>query len=379
MRPTWAEIDLGAIQHNLQEIRRVTQPSAAIMAVVKANAYGHGVLPVASTALASGATSLAVAIPDEGIYLRHHGISSPILILGLTLPDQADDIIRHNLIPTVATWDGALALSASARRLGKNSAVFVKLDTGMHRIGLQFDEAVAFIKRLSTLEGIVIHGLFTHFAASDILDKSYTNWQFSRLQSIITDLREAGINIPLKSAANSAAIMDLPNTHLDIVRPGIILYGLAPSDEIAHTLSLIPAMQFKTRVVYVKKIPTGSKIGYGGTFTTPHEAVIATLPVGYADGYNRLLSNQGEVLIQGTRCPVVGRVCMDQITVDVTHLPSVSIGEEAVLFGRQGPAEISIDEIAQKLNTISYEIVCGVNERVPRVYVGGPEIGNREP
>lgn len=368
MRPTWAEIDLHAIAHNLQEIRRFTHNHAKIMAVVKADAYGHGVLPVTSTVLENGATWLAVAIPEEGIHLRQHGIFAPILIMGLTLPEQADEIVRYDLIPTVATRESALALSGAAGRLGKNISVFVKLDTGMHRIGLLCEEAVPFIKQLTSLEGITVQGLLTHFAVSDISDKSYTHRQFNSFQDIVSSLRHEGIDIPVKSAANSGAIVDLPETHLDFVRPGITLYGLSPSDEITG-ISLKPAMQFKTRVVYVKKVPAGSKIGYGCTYTTPHESIIATLPVGYADGYNRLLSNRGEVLIRGTRCPVVGRVCMDQITVDVTHLPPLSVGEEAVLFGKQGQAEISVDEIAQKLNTINYEVVCGISPRVPRVYI----------
>lgn len=371
MRPTWAEIDLSAIRHNLQEIRRVTHPGAAIMAVVKANAYGHGVLPVASTVLAHGATSLAVALPEEGMYLRQHGISAPILIMGLTLPEQTEEIIHYDLMPTVALWESALALSRAACRFAKTVPIFVKLDTGMHRIGLPTEEAVHLVRRLCTLEGIAVQGVFTHFAQADIRDKSYTRLQFNRLQELMSRLHDEDIHIPIKSAANSGAIMDLPDTHLDFVRPGIILYGLSPSAEVAGTLSLVPAMQFKTRAVCVKKVPPGTHIGYGCTYTTAREAIIATLPVGYADGYNRLLSNCGEVLIQGTRCPVVGRVCMDQITVDVTHLPSITVGEEAVLFGRQGSGEISIDEIAQKLNTISYEVVCSVSDRVPRVYVNG--------
>lgn len=371
MRPTWAEIDLRAIKHNLKEIRRVTHPGADIMAVVKANAYGHGVLPVASVVLANGATSLAVAIPEEGIYLRRQGISVPILLLGLTLPEQAEEIVRNHLTPTVATWDSAVALADAARRLDSSVNVFVKLDTGMHRIGLQCDEAIEFVKNLLTLKGVVVQGIFTHFSMSDMRDKSYTHRQFRCFKQVVTALRNQGIDIPLKSTANSAAVSDLPDTHLDIVRPGIILYGLPPSAEVGGSLSLRPAMQFKTRVIYVKKVPAGSKISYGGTFTTSAASVIATLPVGYADGYNRLLSNKADVLIQGTRCPVVGRVCMDQITVDVTHLPSVSIGEEAVLFGRQGQEEISVDEIANILNTINYEVVCWVSDRVPRVYING--------
>lgn len=369
MRNTWVEIDLSAIRHNIREIRRITSPQAEIMAVVKANAYGHGVVPVASTLLANGANSLAVAVPEEGIYLREQGISVPILLLGLTLPEQAEEIVRFNLTPTVATWESAAALSSTAVRLGRTVSVFVKIDTGMHRIGLQVDAAVSFIQNLLTLKGLAVQGLFTHFSMSDMRDKSYTRRQFSGFEQVLAGLYRQGIKVPLKSTANSAAVLELPGTHLDIVRPGIILYGLAPSAEVSASISLKPAMQFKTRVVYVKRLPSGSKISYGGTYTTPAEAVIATLPVGYADGYNRLLSNQGEVLIQGRRCPVVGRVCMDQITVDVTHLPTVSLGEEAVLFGKQGDAEISVNEIAQKLNTINYEVVCWVSGRVPRRYI----------
>jgi alanine racemase len=369
MRPTWVEIDLAAIKHNLREIRRTTHPRASIMAVVKANAYGHGVDEVARTVLANGTDRLAVAIPHEGIYLRQRGITVPILIMGLTLPEQADEIVQHDLHPAVATWESAQALAAAAARCRKEVQVFVKIDTGMHRVGIASGDTVSFIKRLTNLKDLCVAGVFTHFSVADIQDKTYTHGQFDTLNNIIHALHRENITIPLISAANSAAVLDLPETHFDIVRPGIILYGLAPSAEISNKIPLIPAMQFKTRIVYVKKVTKGCKIGYGCTYVTPRDAIIATMPVGYADGYNRLLSNHGEVLIHGVRCPVVGRVCMDQIMADVTPISSVAIGDEAVLFGCQGNEEISIDEIAQKIGTINYEVVCGISERVPRVYI----------
>jgi len=369
MRPTWVEIDLSAIKHNLQEIRRATHPGAAIMAVVKANAYGHGVIEVTRTVLANGASHLAVAIPEEGRYLRQQGITVPILLLGLTLPEQAEEIIQHELSPAVATWESAVALAAAARRLRKPAKIFIKLDTGMHRIGIPVGEAVAFIQRIAVLEGIVLQGLFSHFAIADSKDKTYTNRQFDAFQGVVAALEQAGIRIPNKSVANSATIVDLPSMHLDFVRAGIILYGLAPSDEVGQTMKLRPAMQFKSRISYLKRVPQGSKIGYGCTYTAPIDIVVATLPVGYADGFSRLLSNQGTVLLHGIHCPVIGRVCMDQIMLDVTQVPAVAIGDEAVLFGKQGAAEITIDEVAKKIGTISYEVVCNISARVPRVYI----------
>lgn len=370
MRPTWAEINLDAIRHNLQEIRMITPAAASITAVVKANAYGHGVMEVTRTVLACGVNHLAVAIPEEGIFLRQQGITVPIMILGLTLPDQAEEMIQYNLNPTVATWDSILALASAAQRLGKTAHIFIKLDTGMNRVGVFADEAAAFVQRAANLAGIVIHGLFSHFAIADSSDKTYTRRQFKEFQQIVAILEGKGIRIPHKSMSNSAAIIDLPHMHLDFVRPGIILYGLAPSDEVGQTIKLIPAMQFKSRIVYLKRMVEGSKVGYGCTYTAQRDTTIATLPVGYADGYSRLLSNKGEVLISGMRCPVIGRVCMDQIMVDVTRVPSAAIGDEAVLFGKQGAAEITIDEVAGKIGTINYELVCSISARVPRVYIG---------
>jgi alanine racemase len=380
MRTTWAEIDLNAIRHNLREIRRVIHPRSAVMAVVKANAYGHGMLEITDTVLKEGVDRLAVARPEEGITLREHGITVPILIMGLTLPEQTDQIVRHNLTPAIATLDAARAISSAARRHKKTARIFIKLDTGMHRVGIYFQNALPFIEEVAKLEHISIEGVFTHFSTADARDKSYTRSQYDAFSLIVSTLDKKGLHIPIKSAANSGAVIDLPDMHLDYVRPGISLYGLSPSTEVMEKVQLQPAMQFKTRIVYLKQVPRGSKIGYGCTYTVQQDSTIATLPVGYADGYNRLLSNFGEVLVHGQRCPVIGRVCMDQIMVDVTNIPDVAIGDQVVLFGKQGDAEISIDEIAKKLNTINYEVVCSISARVQRVYLNRASgTGNREP
>lgn len=369
--PVWAEINLKAVARNMQEIRRIVSPRAEVMAVVKADAYGHGAVEVARVVLANGAVRLAVARVEEGKELRTAGIDIPILLLGYTSYSQFAEVIDLSLAQAVYAPEMAAVLNAAAGRLGKRAAVHVKIDTGMGRLGLQCGEVAAKeVLQIARLPHLDVEGIFTHFATADSRDKSYALEQFNLFVSFLEGLRKEGLEIPLQHCANSAALIDLPQTHLNMVRPGIIIYGLYPSDEVQHSLiSLQPAMTFKTRVAQVKKVPAGYRISYGATYRVPRPTVIATLPVGYADGYNRLLSSKGEVLIHGQRAQVVGRVCMDQCMVDAGHIDGLRPEDEVVLFGRQEGNVLPVEEVAEAIGTINYEVVCMVNSRVPRVYL----------
>lgn len=369
--PVWAEVDLKAIAHNVQQIRRLVSPRAEVMAVVKANAYGHGAVEVARTALASGAGRLAVARVNEAEKLREAGIGAPILLLGYTPPGQFPDVLRLALGQTVYDPAMAGALNELAGRKGGRVAVHIKIDTGMGRLGFPAERTsrkeILQIARLPHLE---VEGIFTHFATADSRDKGYALEQLERFLDFLDALRKEGLEVPFRHCANSAAIIDLPQSHLDLVRPGIAIYGLYPSGEVQRSrLHLKPAMALKAKVAQVKKVPAGFKISYGATYATPAPTVIATLPVGYADGYTRLLSSRGEVLIHGRKAPVVGRVCMDQCMIDVGHVPDVFPGDEVVFFGRQGEAVLPVEEVAEAIGTINYEVVCMVSGRVPRVYL----------
>jgi alanine racemase len=368
--PVWAEVDLEAIAHNIREIRRATRPSSKVMAVVKGNGYGHGTVEVGRAALKNGAEWLGVARLAEGAALRKAGIDAPILVLGYITPAQSGDVVRYRLSQAVYSLDMGRALAEAATREDTTVKVHVKVDTGMGRIGWLADpHAVKEILELACMPHLEIEGIFTHFATADEPDKRYALEQLNKFLSLTEELRKSGLEIPIKHAANSPALMEIPEAHLDLVRAGIIVYGLYPSDKIDRSrIELRPAMSLKAKVAYVKEVPAGFKISYGSTFTTSGPTVIATLALGYADGYTRLLSSKGEVLLHGRRAPVVGRVCMDQTMVDIGHIPGVKMGDEAVLIGRQGNEEILADELAAKLGTINYEIVCMVNSRVPRCY-----------
>jgi len=369
VRPTYAQVDLSAIAFNLKRIAEKVAP-ARIMAVVKANAYGHGALEVARVALETGASYLAVALLEEGIELREQGIKAPILVFGGAFPDEMGEFLQHDLDVTVYSERQIKALSQEARRLGKRARVHVKVDTGMGRVGVAWQEAVPFAQRIVRNPYLYLVGLYTHFATSDMKDKSFACTQWERFSRVIQELEDSGVQVPIKHAANSGAILDLPETYLDMVRPGIMIYGYYPSAETTESVPLRPAMTLKSRVIQVKEVPEGTGISYGHTYVTPRATRIATIPVGYADGYNRLLSNQGEVLIRGRKYRVVGRVCMDQIMADVGLDSDVQVGDEVVLFGRQGDQEVSVYDICRKLHTIPYEVCCWVSARVPRVYVG---------
>lgn len=375
----WAEVDLDAIAHNAWEIRRMTGRHAEVMGVVKADAYGHGAMQVARTLLDNGVTRLAVSMLDEAIQLRRSGIEVPILILSYTDPARAEEIIEYDVTQTVFSHDLAQALSDTAVRLGKKVKIHIKIDTGMTRVGFMPGySAVKNVLQISKLPHIIIEGLFTHFASADEQDKSYTYMQFERFMSICNELSRVGLYIPVKHAANSAAWMEFPEMHLDMVRPGIILYGLYPSDEVDRSrIHLKPAMTLKANVILVKDVEKGTSISYGRMFTTSRDSRIATIPIGYADGFSRLLNGKAQVLINGELAPVCGKICMDQCMVDVTHLKNeVHVGDEVVLFGKQGGEEISVDSIAASIGTINYEIVCIVGKRIPRVYIRDGQVYN---
>jgi alanine racemase len=369
-RPVWAEVDLGAIDHNLRQVARRKSPQAGLMAVVKANAYGHGAVPVAETALAAGANWLGVAILGEAIELRRAGVAAPILILGYTPPDEVGSVLANDVSQAVFSMETARALSREAARLGRRARVHLKVDTGMSRLGVApGQDGLAFAKDLAGLPGLDLEGIFTHFAAADDPDQGYTRWQLERFTAFIEDLRALGIEFRIRHAANSAAIINLPEAHLDLVRLGISLYGYHPSPGGEGGVALRPAMTVKARIGYLKEVPAGTCVSYGRTFVTGRPTVLATLPLGYADGYPRLLSSRGAVIIHGRMAPVVGRVCMDQIMVDVTDIPRVALGDEVIVLGRQGEVGMTADDLAALTGTISYEILCGVSPRVPRVYL----------
>jgi len=369
--PTWVEINLDAIAKNVRNIKKLIGEKKELMAVVKGNAYGHDILEVSSVVLNNGATRLAVARLEEGIFLRKAGITVPILILGLTLKQQAELLVSYNITPTVCEYEMIEKLSESAIKEDKVVKVHLKVDTGMGRIGIFPHDILRFIRRIRALKNVEIEGIFTHFSVADEKDKTYTEEQFRKFMEVLTVLEKEEIKIPIKHVGNSATFLDLPHMWLDLVRPGISVYGLYPSREVQKTVKLIPAHTFKTRIVFLKELSMGESIGYGRTYTTNYRRTkVASLPLGYADGYNRLLSNQGEVLVRGRRFPIIGRICMDQCMIDVTNIPQVEIGDEVVLWGRQGQEEITVEEIADKIKTINYEIVhMPDKKRVPKLFI----------
>lgn len=369
LRPTRAEIDLGNLEHNFKEIRRIISPRAKICAVVKAEAYGHGAFEVAQTLISCGVSCLSVAVIDEAIELRQNGIKTPILILGFTPEDQFDKIIEHDIIQTVYSTKSAEKLSEIAGKKGKKAKVHIKLDTGFNRIGYQLDDlSINEIKRLFELKNLQIEGIYTHFARADEADNLFTMEQFRKFMTAVDALERDGIYIPIRHTANSAAIIEFPYTHLDMVRPGIILYGLYPSEKINMSrINLKPVMSVKTKVSGIKTLPKGKSIN---SFVTNRQSVIATLPVGYADGYSRRLSDKAEVIIKGQRVPVIGRICIDECMIDVTDITSgVKVGDDVVLFGSMGKQVISVNELAVKMGTINYEVICAISSRVPRIYI----------
>ena len=375
---TWAEIDLNAIAFNAAGLKARAGGKAELMVTVKANGYGHGAVQVARAALEGGATRLAVHRALEGVQLRQAGITAPILVMGYTLPAVSERVVRWNLTPTVNSQPQAEALSAAAVAAGKMLPIHVKIDTGMGRYGLLPDEALGFVRFLSGLPGLALEGLYTHHAVADLADKSFTRHQFGLYMNVVEQLEAAGFTFPLKHVSNSATTLDLPEMALDMLRCGIALYGLRPSGEVEPVIPLRPALTLKSRVVRVRTLPAGASISYGRTYITEKPTRVALVPVGYGDGYHRILSNRGAVLIHGQRAPIVGRVCMDQFVVDVNHIPDVQLHDEVVLVGRQGEGHIPAEEVARWAETINYEVTTGLLPRVVRVYIKGGEIAGLE-
>ncbi|WP_274364188.1 alanine racemase [Paenibacillus thermotolerans] len=374
-RMTRAEVDLDALRHNLGEFRRALGPDIRLMAVVKANAYGHGAVKVAEEALDFGVTYLAVAFLDEALELRRHGIGAPLLVLGYTPPEAADVAREHDV--TLTVFDRSMLRAAAESYAASAEAgplrVHVKIDTGMGRIGIPDErEACEFIEEALDTKGVLVEGLFTHYAAADEADKSYTRSQHDKFERVVAHFRGKGVTFPYLHAGNSATGIDTPEWTYNMLRLGIGMYGLYPSQEVnRERVSLRPVMSLKTGVVMVKELPPGSGISYGVNYVTRGRERIATLPIGYADGYTRLLNGKADVLVHGNRAPVVGNICMDQcmVRLDGAAADEVSVGDEVVLFGRQGAESITADELAEKLGTINYEITCMLSHRVPRVYV----------
>lgn len=378
--PIWAEISLEAIGHNCREVKRVISEKTLFMAVIKANGCGHGAIQAAQTALDNGADRLGVARMAEGIALRQAGFQVPLLVLGHTPPEQAGSLLEFDLTQTIFDLDQARAFSSKAQSLRKNIQAHLKIDTGMGRLGVLAvpepgasnvynPQALEQAREILGLPGLEFEGCYTHFAQADSADKHHARGQLDCFLAFTRALKRNGHEFRLYHAANSAGVIDLPESHLDMVRPGIMLYGLYPSREVDHQrVSLKPALTLKTRVAQLKRVGPGFVISYGSTFATCSPTTIATLPVGYADGYRRNLSSRGEMLVREMRAPVVGRICMDQTMLDVGHIPGVKADDEVVIIGTQGREEIPAEELADLLGTINYEIAAGIMARVPRVY-----------
>lgn len=365
----YATIDLDAISENIKAAKDTIKNGTKIMAIIKADGYGHGAVPIARE-LNDLVDAYGVAIVEEGIELRNSGIDKPILILGYTAVEQLNEVIAYDITQTVFQFEIAKQMDEEAKRQGKVAKVHIKIDTGMGRIGYQpCRESIDEIIKISKLEHIDIEGIFTHFACADMKDKTSADEQLASFVRFTTELEEAGVNIRLRHASNSAGIVDMNYANLDMVRCGITTYGLYPSEEVnKNNLAIKPAMELKTHISYVKELDAGHGIGYGSTFVTDKLMRIATIPVGYGDGYSRALSNRGRVLIHGKSAPIIGRVCMDQFMIDVSEIPEVEQGDLVTLIGRDGSEEITVEEIGCLSYSFNYEVVCNVGKRIPRIY-----------
>jgi alanine racemase len=374
-RPVWAEINLDNLAYNIHQIRDKVK-SKEIIAVVKADAYGHGAIDVAPVLLENGATAFAIASLNEGIELRRSGIKCSIMILGLTPETLSEDLIKYEIEPTVSSYNYACNLSQVAKKVNEIVKIHIAVDTGMGRIGfLPNKESVEEIFKISTLPNVEIRGLFSHFSTADETDKSYSYFQFDKYNWFYERLKERGIKISMRHMSNSAATIDLLDTHYDAVRPGIILYGYYPSNQVRKNgLSIKPVMTWKANIMHIKTMKEEQYIGYGRKFKTKRVSVIATLPVGYADGYSRLLSGKAKVIVNGKFAPVVGNICMDQCMIDITDCGDVRTGDEVILMGSYNNIKFDAEDMANLMGTISYEVICMVSKRVPRVYIKSDKI-----
>ena len=369
-RPVWAEINLDNLAHNMKETRRVVNKNTLITAVIKADGYGHGAVCIGQTLLDNGANRFAVATLSEAIQLRASFPNTEIMVLGYTPNDLTEDILANNIIQTIYTLEQAEYFSKLALLSNKKITVHIKLDTGMNRLGMQeSQETIDSILQMSKFEGLFIEGIFTHFAMADEIDKEYTNNQVKKYKKIVNTLEENGLNIPIKHVSNSAAIIDMPELNMDMVRAGIMLYGLYPSKNVnQNNVNLKEVMCLKAKISQVKEIPKGTGVSYGLKYKCTKNSKVATLPIGYADGFTRMLSGKASAMLQNKKVPIIGNICMDQCIIDISGLDA-KIDDEVVLFGGNDKNGISITSVSELLNTINYEIVCMVDKRVPRVYI----------
>jgi alanine racemase len=375
---SWVEVDLDNFIGNLKEIKKLIGPQVDFMQAVKADAYGHGAIEISNIALKNGVKMLGVANADEGVQLRISGIEAPIVILGPSTVAEIDEIIKYKLTPSVSDAGFAKKLHKTLEKSGHKLPVHIEVDTGMGRGGTMHSEALKLIQEISKLPNITLEGIFSHFAASEVVIP-YNENQWRLFSDLLADLQRLNITIPIRHIENSGAILNYPEFKLNMVRPGLMTYGIYPSVETEPKAKLAPVMSFKTTVVLLKDFPEGYGIGYGSTYITKRKTRVATIPVGYGDGYAFILSNQGEALIRGKRAPIVGRISMDMCTIDVTHIPACVVGDEVVLLGKQGKEYISANEIAAKAKTISYEVLCALGKRAPRIFLQKGKTDTVEP
>ncbi|HOE63691.1 MAG TPA: alanine racemase [Candidatus Sumerlaeota bacterium] len=368
-RPTIAAISLDAVKHNIQAIQKKVGAACQVMAVVKANAYGHGMAQVAQASLEAGAARIGVATVDEAAILRDLKIKAPILVMGPALLEHAEFFIARNISAAVGSIEAARAFGRAARKLGKKARIHIKTDTGMGRFGFWWENLAALLPEIKKIRGLHLEGCFTHFATSDIADYAYTKWQHENFKKLLDSAARQKIRFDIIHAANSGAIMQHPETYHDCVRAGVMLYGMLPDQKTKPTVPIKPVMTLTTRLVEIRQHPKGRCISYGCTWQTPRASRIGILPIGYGDGYSRKFSNKGQVLIRGRRAPIVGRVCMDQTLVDLSAIPEAQIGDRVLLWGENELGVLKVEEAAKWMGTITYEVTCALGARIPRVYI----------
>lgn len=378
-RRVYAEIDLDMIKHNVNAMRAHINDGVKYMTVIKADGYGHGAIPIGKEVEALNVDYIGIAIFQEGVLLRNEGIKTPILVLGNTPREAFNMLFEYNLTQTVYSVKMARELNEAAKSYGKTANIHVKLDTGMGRIGIRaihepLDNVIEQVKEIREMSHLYIEGMYTHLSKADETDKTYTMLQINTFKNVINGLEKLDIKPSIIHASNSAGLIDVKEAGFNMVRAGIALYGLYPSEEVDHSVDLRPVLSWVSRVVNIKEVEAGELISYGGTYETTDKTTIATIPIGYADGYSRLLSNKGNVVINGQLAPIIGRVCMDQFMVDVTHINDVTEDDKVYLIGGTGDASVSTDDIANIMKTINYEVVCLISKRVPRVYMKENEV-----
>ncbi|MEG0923443.1 MAG: alanine racemase [Anaerovoracaceae bacterium] len=373
IRPVWAEINLTNLDYNIKSIKEKVGPNKELIGVIKADAYGHGSVKCAEVLRENGVKTFAIATLQEAITLREAGVKEPIIMLGLTPDMYADTIIEYDITPVVCDSANAKAFSDAAAKVGKTVSGLIAVDTGMGRIGYIADNtdfAISDVKKIAALSNFKIKGMFSHMSTADALDKTYSHQQEAKYNNFYNALTAAGIEIPFRTLANSASIMELPSIHFDAVRPGIILYGCYPSDEVdKNQLSIKPVMSIKANIVHLKDVPADFSVGYGRKYISKKPSKVATIALGYADGYPRPYSAHAKVIVNGVFAPIAGNICMDQCMIDVTDVPNVKVGDEVIVMGTDGKNTILADDIANATGTINYEITCALGQRLPKVYV----------